>query len=582
MPQNHRSIGLAIGLKNWILDHIHFFFQILIVIAQAKGTQGQSLVLFWGIRLSVISLALNPLLYGLLAGQYRMAYLYVLRRIFSSCCCRFVDPPVKNIFVTARTAGGEPQEETQAASRHGRIRSVLSGRPGLNALTRTTHISLDLLPQLDEGDGQVESMNEHSTYIASAGELSSTSVIPHQVREGCAPVTGFDSHPRASSENDLTEPGLREHPAAENNPGSHNPLAIIADIQGESAVTDLARPKKQFPPLEAINPHDVDVGKVYENLLYNGKRRNEEKTLSRSTPVSMLRSSKKARLQAKYSRETGKEQQKTNMTKAKDTVASSPNKMSVQKARSYPFSFLSGSKKKSQLGTTLQPTAQYFSEVEEGTVTSIDGLDSVADSNNLYPPYTTQRQSHSIARASARTYKDMKHHSKKTRPISTSQSFLGTPIAAHTESGVKTEEDFTDEPAVSMAPRYRLSLSPIPPPATPVPILPPGSIASSKSPMSISQPCHPEQALTPKKIPTPSVTTVTPAISLLSQNMDSSPLQQNTSSQLKRSVKELCQRYEFLSNTPPTSPRCLTLSLPLPTEQNCTTAHQASVETTDP
>ena len=416
-------------------------------------------------------------------------------------------------------------------------------------------------------------MNEHSTYIPSAGELSSTSVIPHQVRERCAPVTGFDSHPRASSENNLTESELHEHPAAENIPGSHNPLAIIADIQGESAVTDLARPKKQFPPLEAINPHDVDAGKVYENPLYSGERRNEEKTLSRSTPVSMLRSSKKARLQAKYSRETGKEQ-KTNITKAKDTDGFSPNKMSVQTARSFPLSFLSGSKNKSQLRTTLQPTAHYFSEVEERTV---DDLDSVADSNNLYPPYTTQRQSHSFDRASARTYRDMKHHSKQTRPISSSQSFLGTPIPAHTESGVKTEEDFTGEPAVSMAPRYQLSLSPIPPPTTLVPILPPGSIASSESPMSISQPFHLEQALTPQIFPTPSVTTVTPATSLLSQNMDSSPLQHNTSSQLKCSVKELCQRYEFLSNTPPTSPRCLTSSLlPLPTEQNFATAHQAN------
>lgn len=73
-------------------------FQILMAIAQAEGTQGQSLVLFWGIRLSVISLALNPLLYGLLARQYRMAYLYVLKRIFSSCCPTCVETPASNIF----------------------------------------------------------------------------------------------------------------------------------------------------------------------------------------------------------------------------------------------------------------------------------------------------------------------------------------------------------------------------------------------------------------------------------------------------------------------------------------------------
>ena len=69
------------------------------VIAQIKNSQeGLSLALFWGIRLSVISLALNPLLYGLLARQYRMAYLYVLRRLLFLCCPGCVNPPPKDIF----------------------------------------------------------------------------------------------------------------------------------------------------------------------------------------------------------------------------------------------------------------------------------------------------------------------------------------------------------------------------------------------------------------------------------------------------------------------------------------------------
>ena len=54
-------------------------------------------VLFWGIRFTVISTALNPFLYGILARQYRMAYWYVLKLCLSKCCpC--VKPPATNVF----------------------------------------------------------------------------------------------------------------------------------------------------------------------------------------------------------------------------------------------------------------------------------------------------------------------------------------------------------------------------------------------------------------------------------------------------------------------------------------------------
>ena len=73
--------------------------QILIVIAQVQHSEhGLSLALFWGIRLSVVSVAINPLLYGLLARQYLVAYFYVLRRMFSFCCPCCVEPPPKDIF----------------------------------------------------------------------------------------------------------------------------------------------------------------------------------------------------------------------------------------------------------------------------------------------------------------------------------------------------------------------------------------------------------------------------------------------------------------------------------------------------
>ena len=78
---------------------LSLLLQILILVAQFKQSEdGLSVYMFWGIRLSVISVAINPLLYGLLARQYRMAYAYVLRRIFSCCCFCCVEPPLKDIF----------------------------------------------------------------------------------------------------------------------------------------------------------------------------------------------------------------------------------------------------------------------------------------------------------------------------------------------------------------------------------------------------------------------------------------------------------------------------------------------------
>jgi len=53
-------------------------------------------ILFWTIRATVISTALNPLLYGFLAKQYRNAYKYLLRKLFSNCSS--VDPPQESIF----------------------------------------------------------------------------------------------------------------------------------------------------------------------------------------------------------------------------------------------------------------------------------------------------------------------------------------------------------------------------------------------------------------------------------------------------------------------------------------------------
>ncbi len=78
--------------------HTHTHKQVVIVIAQARGSSdGLEDALFWGIRFSVIAIALNPLLYGILARQYRLAYWYVIKLVLSKCC-RCISPPLKDVF----------------------------------------------------------------------------------------------------------------------------------------------------------------------------------------------------------------------------------------------------------------------------------------------------------------------------------------------------------------------------------------------------------------------------------------------------------------------------------------------------
>lgn len=70
----------------------------MIIYAQVvESEEPLSDAIFYGIRFTVIGLAINPFLYGLLAGQYRKAYLYVLRLILSRCCS-CVSPPKRNVF----------------------------------------------------------------------------------------------------------------------------------------------------------------------------------------------------------------------------------------------------------------------------------------------------------------------------------------------------------------------------------------------------------------------------------------------------------------------------------------------------
>lgn len=52
---------------------------------------------FWAIRCTVVSLAINPFLYGLLAGQYRQVYVYLIKLVLNKCCPCCVKKPEQNI-----------------------------------------------------------------------------------------------------------------------------------------------------------------------------------------------------------------------------------------------------------------------------------------------------------------------------------------------------------------------------------------------------------------------------------------------------------------------------------------------------
>ena len=87
----------------YICTYIHtsmspLSLQMIIFVAQVKGSSTElEEALFWGIRLAIISTAINPFLYGILARQYRLAYAYVLR-LWLSKCCFCISPPLKDVF----------------------------------------------------------------------------------------------------------------------------------------------------------------------------------------------------------------------------------------------------------------------------------------------------------------------------------------------------------------------------------------------------------------------------------------------------------------------------------------------------
>lgn len=80
-------------------------------------TEGLETALFWGIRMTVVSTAINPFLYGLLARQCRMAYVYVFRLWLSKRCDFCVDPPLKDVFGECIDSPTHPHSQASTKTR---------------------------------------------------------------------------------------------------------------------------------------------------------------------------------------------------------------------------------------------------------------------------------------------------------------------------------------------------------------------------------------------------------------------------------------------------------------------------------
>lgn len=96
-----------------IISSFSHRLQCLILFANIAGTadpHGNSEALFWTIRMTVISTAINPFLYGILGGRYRRVYVYCLRAVFSKCCrcvrapSRVEDKPFRRAEKTGTTS----------------------------------------------------------------------------------------------------------------------------------------------------------------------------------------------------------------------------------------------------------------------------------------------------------------------------------------------------------------------------------------------------------------------------------------------------------------------------------------------
>lgn len=410
---------------------------------------------------------------------------------------------------------------------------------GLPVLANTTHISLDLLPQLDEEEFlstiQEESIGDHSTYIPSVGELSSTVVIPHQAQETYerTPKLGR-KQAKVSSEHNLTD--ITPSPV-QKHPGSSNPLATVVDIQGESVVTQ--QKPRRFPPLEAIDAEELDAGKIYNNPVYEMEKKKRD-TMKETVKLSL--SSPLPKEEAKLK---GTGHGSTSDASAKDSTGGknglAPTKQPVEITRSSPFSFFGGSKKKRKLRATLHSNSD-----------NITSVDNVTNEMHLTPPINS-RQHLEKTRFSARTYNEMKCKSnvrQPSRPLSSSHSFRESSLTT-LSSGLANEELVcthtpAHDSAIGLSPKYQISLSTIPVPSTTSTVT---SLQPTTSCYSSADSASTLQMLLPSTLPAHSS----------GAESSQSPIEQfpphtQSGTTSKGRVKEFCQRFESISSTPPTSP----------------------------
>ena len=194
----------------------------------------------------------------------------------------------------ARAVGGELHGETrQEAIRRRRLESsryasqgrqsqagsiwskATSGIPILTRTTTRTNISLPSLDVIPEDDflstGMETSVAEHSTHIASAGELSSTVVIPHQGRDKHSSQLDLNSKLQSASMQELTDAFLADLEPRPPPRGTRNPLALITEFQ-EGQITDRSM---ELGIMEASA--GLQTGRVYSNPVYEIEKAKREK-----------------------------------------------------------------------------------------------------------------------------------------------------------------------------------------------------------------------------------------------------------------------------------------------------------------
>ena len=347
--------------------------------------------------------------------------------------------------VYARAQGGDdPQRRTRSrqSSSHGK----LSINGSVWSTTHTTHASFDVLPQLDDDFASTvpeNSITDHSTFIPSVGELSSTAVIPLHARD--------DYHITLGPEDTGLSP---EHKLTKTQPhsndihiGTHNPLAVVVDFEGEAAITS-SRNDKPFPPLEAIDACEPNARTVYNNPIYAWK-------------------------------------QEKNASSYKDSTHS----MKAPKSSSMFPNIMLNSRNTSTLHNEPDIKQQPYSTLLEGTSEFVRGVN-----------YLEKKGNKPTTRASARTFHEVELKLASKRPpgaIPSSRSFVDTPLAdqEYGPSHISTCDDSDCEHSSSTLQPASLQLStPVTPSlqsvhssqSQPSPVSSPTSYSSAKIPLSPS------------------------------------------------------------------------------------------------